>query len=200
VPAHQLGEAEPLDILHDEEVQAAGLVGVEGGDDVGVLQPGRRPHLLVEALQRGAVAHQAGVDHLEGDQPLHAPVFGLVDRPHAALADQAQHPIARVIGQFRGDACGVGGRALEDGGVGGPAGRAGRGRAGGTQPVQEAVTGGLLQQLAAAGAAGQVLFQGRGIFRRQTALTVHLQVFGGWMFGNPLGHDGESPRNGDDQK
>ena len=39
-----------IDELHHEEVQVAGLVGVVGGDDVGVRQPGGGSELAVESL------------------------------------------------------------------------------------------------------------------------------------------------------
>ena len=47
------------------------------------------------------VVDEAGVDDLEGDGPLHEPVLRLVDRPHAALPQQRQHAVTRVVGQFR---------------------------------------------------------------------------------------------------
>jgi hypothetical protein len=66
----------PFHVLHNQEMQSAGLVGVIGGDDVRVVQPGRRPHFLLEALGRGRVAQQAGVDDLQGAQAFHVPVLG----------------------------------------------------------------------------------------------------------------------------
>ncbi len=128
------GKTFALDELHDEEVQTAGLVGVEGGDDVRVLQLRRRPHLLLEALHAGRVVDQGWIDDLERDQALHPPVFRLVDGAHAALAEQGQHAVARVVGQFRRHEGGGrridGSRAVGDGGdaVDGRAvGRGGRG-------------------------------------------------------------------------
>jgi hypothetical protein len=71
-------------------VGAAGLVGVEGGDDVGVAQPGRRLDLAMEALDGGRLAGQSFRQHLQGDVALHDVMPGLVHRPHAAGPDQAE--------------------------------------------------------------------------------------------------------------
>ncbi len=190
--AHQLGEAGPLDVLHDEEVQGARLVGVVGPHDVGVVEPGRRPRLLLEALHRRRPQHQAGVDDLQGHHPVHADLLGPVDRPHAPLADQAEHAVAGVIDQLRRDGQDVGDR---DAGVGAgvPAGVARRDRAGGAQPAQETVAGRRFHKFAAAFAAGQVLFQGRGGLGRQTALAVRLQLLAARMIGSPIDHGGFPP-------
>lgn len=59
------------------------------------------PHLLLEVPHGRRVADVAGTDDLKSDDPLHALVFGLVDRAHAALAQQRQDLVTRVAGQFR---------------------------------------------------------------------------------------------------
>jgi hypothetical protein len=106
------------DVLHDQEVRLAGLLGVVGGHDVRVGQAGRGPDLLAEAAHRLGPAHQRGVDDLEGDQAVHQAVPRLVDRAHAARAQARQDLVARVVRQ--------GGRDRRRGRPRAPGGRGGR--------------------------------------------------------------------------
>ena len=46
------GEVLPLDELHDQEVQVTGALGVVGGHDVRVRQPGCRFYLLARTVRR----------------------------------------------------------------------------------------------------------------------------------------------------
>ncbi len=73
---HVLFEVLAGHVLHDEVAQPfpalAGhlrLAGVEGQDDVGVVQHGQRLHLAVEALQEHRVVVVLGHHDLEGDRP-----------------------------------------------------------------------------------------------------------------------------------
>ena len=82
-------------------MQIAGLLGIVGGDDVGVVQPGRRLDLPTEALHGVRVAYQVRIDDLESYQSLHELVFSLVDFAHAAPPQQRQHAVTRMVGQLR---------------------------------------------------------------------------------------------------
>ena len=63
------------------------FAGVEGQDDVRMVQRGQRLHLAAEALQKDGTGLGLGHHHLDGDRPLHVNVFGLVDDAHAAGAE-----------------------------------------------------------------------------------------------------------------
>lgn len=91
-------------VLHDEKMRLAHLLGIEGRDDVGVVQLGRRLDLPAKALHDGWVGQQFLADHLEGDLALHELVLGPVDHAHAAPPDAADQPVARVVGEAGGDA------------------------------------------------------------------------------------------------
>ena len=49
------------------------------------------------------VAQQVAADDLEGDRPVHQPMLGPVDGPHAAGAEGGDDPVARVVAQLRGE-------------------------------------------------------------------------------------------------
>ncbi len=76
-----------VDVLHDEEVGVAGLVGVVGHDDVGMRELGDRLDLAAEALDRVLVWQMLLADDLEGDDAVQAAMAGLEDLAHAAFAD-----------------------------------------------------------------------------------------------------------------
>ena len=97
----QLGQAHPLDELHDEEVQVAGLVGVVGAGDVLVVELAGGADLGVEAGQRVGVVQDGGADDLQRDGLLHDAVFGQVDDAHAAATQLAHDAELRVVRQFR---------------------------------------------------------------------------------------------------
>src|SRR5262249_24411118 len=73
-----------------------------------------RPRLEQEAFAVG-VRPGGGVDHLQGDDPAGADLPGLVDDPHAALAEDAEDLVAGNLRRRRGRAgggAGEGGRRL----------------------------------------------------------------------------------------
>ncbi len=79
-----------LDVLQDQERVAAGLAGVEDGDDVGVDEPGRGPRLLLEAANGFGGGEPVAAQHLEGDHTVEAQVAGLEDLAHAAAPQPPQ--------------------------------------------------------------------------------------------------------------
>ena len=108
---HVPRQVDPLDELHDQKVRAASLVGVEGADNVGVVQLGRRLHFALETLDRLGIVEQLGVDDLQGDEAIHLLVSGLVDGAHASLPQQLKDLVAGVLHQFGGNGlCGPVGR------------------------------------------------------------------------------------------
>src|SRR5262249_25336481 len=83
-------QVRPPDVLHGEVVGVAVLAGVVGHDDIRVGQLRRRPDLLVEALDGAGAGEVFLVDDLQGHQPVHAQVAGLVDDAHAPAAQLPQ--------------------------------------------------------------------------------------------------------------
>jgi hypothetical protein len=84
----------PLEVLHDQQLGSAVLLGVEGEDDVGVVQLGRRPYLPLEAADRVGAVQALLADELDGDGPAQVPVPGLEDLSHAALTQ----PLLKDVG------------------------------------------------------------------------------------------------------
>ena len=80
-------EAAALEQLQGHERQAVGLADVVDLDDVRMVQPRDRLGLDAEASELLGAGVTAAADHLQGHQPVQAAVAGLVDHPHAALAE-----------------------------------------------------------------------------------------------------------------
>ena len=100
-PPHEVVQVFPLYIFHDQKVQAANLVGVEGTNDIRMVQFGSSSYLAVETRQGIRVCQDAGVDYLDGDRPVHDLVDRQVDHAHAATPQLADDAIFRVVNQFR---------------------------------------------------------------------------------------------------
>ena len=89
-PAHQVGEAQALEVLHHVVERAVvGVAVVVDLDRVGVRQPGGRLHLALEPGQGDRVGPGLGLDQLQGAGALQELVLGEVDLAHAALAQLA---------------------------------------------------------------------------------------------------------------
>ena len=58
---HNLGQGFSLDKLHHQEMQAAGLVGIVRGDDMGMSQPSGQFHFPAKSLHR-AGANRSALD------------------------------------------------------------------------------------------------------------------------------------------
>ncbi len=101
-PLDELLHVLALEVLHHQEgdvVVRVGLStfgdgagrrpGVEHLDDVRRVDGGRGPRLALEAPHQRGVLRRLGGDQLDGDPGARHRVHGLVDRAHAARADQA---------------------------------------------------------------------------------------------------------------
>ena len=77
-----------LDELHGDELHAVGFVQVVDADDVLMRDLPRQHQFLLEARQNGGIARKIGTNDLQSDNALHFHVAGLVDRAHAAHAEQ----------------------------------------------------------------------------------------------------------------
>ena len=83
-----------FDVLHDEEVVAVDLAGIDRIDDVIVRQPRGDLGLALEPLDEFLVLGQGIEQDLDGDDAVDAHLLGLVDHAHRALADLLDHLIA----------------------------------------------------------------------------------------------------------
>jgi hypothetical protein len=66
----QPAQVGPLHVFHHQEMRFACVLGVVGGDDVRVRQPGDGEYLAAETPQRGGVVREDALDDLECDGPL----------------------------------------------------------------------------------------------------------------------------------
>ena len=92
-PLDDVGKVLPVDILHDQVVDAVALAGVVSGDDVGMVQSRGGLDLAIEPANRIGRLHSFAGQDLQGDDPLHAPVLCLEDLAHAAGPDPVQHHV-----------------------------------------------------------------------------------------------------------
>ena len=86
--------------LHREEGESLGRRPrlVDRGD-AGMLESGEGLHLPLEHPQREGVGVKAGPDDLQGDGSMGMELLGLVDDPHAPLAELARDAEARQGGR-----------------------------------------------------------------------------------------------------
>ena len=98
-------EAPPGHVFHDEIEEPPELVRVEGADHVRVIEPADQLHLPVEPGDRAGLRRDLRGDDLQGDEPAHQPVLGLVDPTLRARADRleddvaADHQAVRLVAQ-----------------------------------------------------------------------------------------------------
>ena len=86
-------QAEARDELHDVIMRAPMMADAEDGNDVGVVQPGSRLGLALEAQQLLGVVEGVRWQHLQRHAPAQRHLLGLEDDAHAALADLAQDTV-----------------------------------------------------------------------------------------------------------
>ncbi len=94
-----LGQVEALDVLHGQDQALAEPAGGIGGDDVGMVQPGRMADLGEEAVHHAGAVDEVAADDLEDFVPCHEAVAGEVDDAHAALAELAEDFVVGVVDQ-----------------------------------------------------------------------------------------------------
>ena len=79
-----LAEKDPAPVRADHHL----LAGVVDGDDVRVVEGGRRLGLAAEAGLEDGVAREVGPQHLDRDDPREAGVEAEVDLGHASASDE----------------------------------------------------------------------------------------------------------------
>ncbi len=82
-----------LDIFHDQEKSAGDFIGVEGADDVGMIELSGGADFPLETLDRLRVDGAVLADDLDGDDAAQAALPGLVHRAHAAFPQAVEEDI-----------------------------------------------------------------------------------------------------------
>ena len=94
--AEHLGEAAPVDVLHDDVVGAGRLAPVVDAHDVGVVEVRRGLRLTPEPLDERRVLRELGEEHLQRDRTVEQLVTGQEDVGHASTTDPALQLVALV--------------------------------------------------------------------------------------------------------
>jgi len=102
--ADELIEIGTGDEFGDEVVNSPVFAGVEGGDDVGMVQACDGADFAIKAAEEFGVALDFGAEDLDGDGPVHSLVESFVDGSHSAAANALED---FVISQLIGDGDGV---------------------------------------------------------------------------------------------
>ena len=85
----------PLDILHDDEIEAALAAELMDLGDVGITERGSEPRLVEEHAPTVLVAGDIGRQHLDRDDSTEDHVLGLPHHTHSALADLLGESVVR---------------------------------------------------------------------------------------------------------
>ena len=86
--AHERAQIGPVDVAHDDEQHALALARVVDGDDVRVLDGGRRLGFGDEALSEVLVVGERGRDDFQRDRPLQAELRRAIDDAHPTAAGE----------------------------------------------------------------------------------------------------------------
>ena len=92
-PVEQVAQRPAAEILQHQIRPVGVLAPVEHPQHVGMVQGGDRAGLGPESLQKGLVAGQPGLEHLDRDVPLQAHVFGEIDVSRGASAQSGEQPV-----------------------------------------------------------------------------------------------------------
>ena len=90
----------PGDKLHHDRLQRAETLGVVGPGDVRMVELGDRLDFFLETRQCLRIVHKLRVDHLQGLAAVHPLVVRLVDRAHAAAAQQPHDAVLCLLPQL----------------------------------------------------------------------------------------------------
>src|SRR6266404_9337089 len=86
-PVHQLAHVPSFDVLHRDKVQAVGLVHIEDGADVRMIQRRSQPRFALKAFQIGFLNGEFGWQHLYDDGAAELLIDGFINRALTAGAD-----------------------------------------------------------------------------------------------------------------
>ena len=84
----------PFGVLHGDEVAVDDAIGVEGPDDIGVIQPAHELHLALESGKRPFARDVSRIEDFQRDDATHHSVTGLVDLAHRALTEEIEDDVA----------------------------------------------------------------------------------------------------------
>ena len=101
VPASRSARLPPSNSSSDDEGEAVDLADLVDLHDIGVMEPRDRFRLEPETVQLLRPGLEAGPDHLQGDQTLQLSLPGLVDHPHATVAQLLQDLVVSDLGPTR---------------------------------------------------------------------------------------------------
>ena len=94
---HPLSQIDTWHIFHDQERLLSGVVSIEGFDDIGMLQFGRRSHFPLKAIHGPLIFQPRRRKDFDGHDAAHHLVLGLEDSPHAPFAQLFQQ---HIVSQF----------------------------------------------------------------------------------------------------
>ncbi len=99
--AQHLLEVHPIDQLHDQETRALDFPGVQGLDDVRMVQSSDGLHLAFESGHGALIGQSSGGQHFERHLAPQARVAGLVHGAHAALAQLVEQLVVAQLNWLR---------------------------------------------------------------------------------------------------
>ena len=115
----QLPQADAVDELHEEVVEAVGLARIIDGHDMRMAEQGHRSSLAGKPLGKGRVLADLGREDFQRHQPIELFLPGHVDHAHPAAAHQFQNFQVREMGRQlrRGWRWAIGGRPFGNAGL-----------------------------------------------------------------------------------
>src|SRR5215470_6487902 len=81
----------PLDILHRDEPDSAGLAQIENSNYVSIGDLASKNQFLLEALKDFRIAGEFGPDNFESNDAIEFKIFRFVYRTHATFAEDLQY-------------------------------------------------------------------------------------------------------------
>ena len=79
-----------IDQFHHEKQRAIFFTGIEGRDNVRMVQPANQVHFLLESLQKQAAFLEAGPQYFQGHQLAEPQMSRAIHGAHAAAADDIE--------------------------------------------------------------------------------------------------------------
>src|SRR4029077_1364874 len=90
-------QAFPLEKLGNQERQAEVLADVEDGEDIGMVERGNRPGLLLEAAQAVVIASERFRENFHGDIASKPRVAGAIHLTHAARTERSKNFVVACL-------------------------------------------------------------------------------------------------------
>lgn len=164
----EVAEVEPIDVFHEEEVEAALVAEFVNRDDVGMVEGGEGFGLGLEAAREGFIGGEGLREELEGDEAVEGFLTAFVNGPHAASPDECND---FKIRESRGDLieCGSGGLVLA--------------RSGGSHDLSEETAGAetqIIERSLTSGAVFGRVFLGSFLTERERNVAGFFEKCEGW--------------------